>query len=150
MELSLKVPPPLPFNRHVTTRLYQPTPAAMLRRTLPPTTVRTLRRSASTSGNLAARNSPGRQNFRRVVLTGAVALITVVGALTGASLKADNEAVTQKQKVQEMPIAERVAMIDARRAELLRTKADLERKLDRLQARITTDPAANQGGHQGN
>ncbi|KAG8167873.1 hypothetical protein KVR01_003562 [Diaporthe batatas] len=114
----------------------------MLRRTLPPTAARTVRRYASTPGNLADRNSPGRQNLRRVVLTGAVTLITVAGALTGASLKADNEATTQKHKVREMPIAERVAMIDARRAELLRTKADLERKLERLQARMSSDHAA--------
>ncbi|KAI7785763.1 hypothetical protein LA080_006329 [Diaporthe eres] len=120
----------------------------MLRRTLPPTAARTLRRYASTSGNPADRNSPSRQNFRRVVLTGAVALITVVGAITGASLKADKNVVTQKQKVQEMPIADRIAMIDARRAELLRTKADLDRKLTRLQARMSSDAAAKEGAQQ--
>lgn len=108
----------------------------MLRRSLPSTAARTLRRYASTSGNSADRNSPSRQNFRRVVLTGAVALITVVGAVTGASLKSDKDAVKQKQKAQEMPIADRIAMIDARRVELLRTKADLDRKLERLQARM--------------
>lgn len=122
----------------------------MLRRTLPSTTARTLHRYASTSGNSAGPDSPSRQNVRRVVLTGAVALITVVGAITGASLKSDKEAVTQRQKVQEMPIAERVAMIDARRAELLRTKADLERKLARLQARMNSDAAAKEAGQQGN
>lgn len=122
----------------------------MMRRTLPPTAARALRRHASTSRNLADRNSPTRQNFRRVLLTGAVALITVAGALTGATLKADSDAVTQKQKVQHMPVADRVAIIDARRAELLRTKADLERKLERLQARMAIDPAASQGGQQGN
>lgn len=121
----------------------------MLRRTLPSTAARrSLRQYASTSGNLADRNSPNRQNFRRVVLTGAVALITVVGAITGASLKGDREVVTQRQKVQEMPIAERIAMIDARRAELLRAKADLDRKLDRLQARMSGDAAAKEGGQQ--
>lgn len=122
----------------------------MLRPILPSTAAVSLRRYASTSGNPADPNSPSRQNFRRVVLTGAVALITVVGAITGASLKADNEAVTQRQKVQEMPIAERIAMIDARRAELLRTKADLDRKLDRLQARMSGDTAAKGGGQQRN
>lgn len=121
----------------------------MLRRTLPSTPAASLRRYASTSENPADPNSPSRQNFRRVVLTGAVALITVVGAITGASLKADNEAVTQRHKVQEMPIADRIAMIDARRAELLRTKADLDRKLERLQARMS-DTAAKEGGQQRN
>lgn len=120
----------------------------MMRRTLPPTAVRSLRRYASTSGNPADRNSPSRQNFRRVVLTGAVALITVAGTITGASLKSDKDAVTQRQKVQEMPIAERIAMIDSRRAELLRTKADLDRKLERLQARMSGDAAAREGGQQ--
>ncbi|POS81360.1 hypothetical protein DHEL01_v200241 [Diaporthe helianthi] len=123
----------------------------MLPRTLPSTTARTLRRYASTSGNLADRNSPSRQKLRRVVLTGAVALITVVGAITGASLKGDKDAVTQRQEAQEMPIAERVAMIDSRRAQLLRTKADLERKLERLQARMSSEAAAAKGeGQQGN
>lgn len=120
----------------------------MLRRTLPSTAARSLRRYASTSGNPADRSSLSRQNFRRVVLTGAVALITAVGAITGASLKADKDVVTQKQKVQEMPIADRIAMIDARRAELLRTKADLDRKLGRLQARMSVDAAAKEGGQQ--
>lgn len=86
-----------------------------------------------------------------MVLTGAVALITVVGAITGASLKGDKDAVTQRQEAQEMPIAERVAMIDSRRAQLLRTKADLERKLERLQARMSSEAAAAKGeGQQGN
>jgi Ribonuclease G/E len=85
-----------------------------------------------------------------VVLTGAVALVTVVGAITGASLKADKEAVTQRQKAQEMPVAERVAMIDARRAELLRAKAGLERKLERLQARMGGEAAAKEGSQQRN
>ncbi|KAG6367049.1 hypothetical protein INS49_001231 [Diaporthe citri] len=120
----------------------------MLRRTLAPTAARSLRRYASTSGNPADRNSASRQNFRRVVLTGAVALITAVGAITGASLKGDKDVVTQRQKVQEMPIAERIAMIDARRAELLRAKADLDRKLARLQARMSGDAAAKEGGQQ--
>lgn len=120
----------------------------MLRRTLPSAAARSLRRYTSASGNPADRNSPSRQNFRRVVLTGAVALITVVGAITGASLKADKNVVTQRQKVQEMPVADRIAMIDARRAELLRTKADLDRKLERLQARMSSDAAAKEGGQQ--
>ncbi|KAH8762168.1 hypothetical protein F5883DRAFT_524163 [Diaporthe sp. PMI_573] len=122
----------------------------MLRRTLPSTAARSLRRYASASGDAADLNSPSRQNFRRVVLTGAVALVTVVGAITGASLKADKEAVTQRQKAQEMPVAERVAMIDARRAELLRAKAGLERKLERLQARMGGEAAAKEGSQQRN
>lgn len=121
----------------------------MLRRTLPSTAAgKSLRRYASTSGNPADPNSPSRQNVRRVVLTGAVTLITVVGAITGASLKSDKDAVKQQQKVQEMPIAERIAMIDTRRAELLRTKADLDRKLERLQARMSGDASAREGGQQ--
>lgn len=123
----------------------------MLRRTLalPPAAARSLRRYASTPRKAADPNSASRQNFRRVVLTGAVALITAVGAITGASLKSDKDASKQRQQVQEMPIAERIAMIDARRAELLRTKADLDRKLERLQARMSgDDAAAKEGGQQ--
>lgn len=120
----------------------------MLRRTFPTTAARGLRRYASTSGTPADRNSPSRQNLRRVVLTGAVALITAVGAITGASLKSDKDVVAQKQKAQEVPIADRIAMIDTRRAELLRTKADLDRKLERLQARMNGDISAKEGGQQ--
>lgn len=125
-------------------------PATMLRRTLalPPAAARGLRRHASTSREAADLNSSSRQNLRRVVLTGAVALITAVGAITGASLKGDKDASKQRQHAQEMPIAERIAMIDARRAELLRTKADLDRKLDRLQARMIADAAAKEEGQQ--
>lgn len=118
-----------------------------LGRTLPSSAARGIRH-ASTSGSQADRNTPTRQNIRRVVLTGAVALITVVGAITGASLKGDKDAVRQREKVQEMPIAERIAMIDDRRAELLRNKATLERKLDRLQARMRGDAAATGGDQQ--
>ncbi|KKY38921.1 hypothetical protein UCDDA912_g01056 [Diaporthe ampelina] len=122
----------------------------MLRRTLPPTAARRLRRYASTSGTPADRNSPSRQTLRRVVLTGAVALITAVGAVTGASLKTDKDVVTQKQKAQEVSIADRIAIIDARRAELLRAKAGLDRKLERLQARMNGDAAAKEADQQRN
>jgi hypothetical protein len=123
----------------------------MLRRTLPSTAAgKCLRRYASNSGNAADPNSTRRPKFRLYLLTGAVTLITVVGVITGSSLKADREAVTQRRKAQEVPVVQRIAMIDARRAELLRTKADLERKLDRLQARMRSDAVSKEEGQQGN
>ncbi|KAI3399512.1 hypothetical protein diail_6534 [Diaporthe ilicicola] len=116
----------------------------MLGRTFQSAATRGLRYASTSRKSAAAAdpNSPSRQNVRRVVLTGAVALITAVGAITGARLKNDKDAVKQREKVQEMPIADRIAIIDARRAELLRTKESVERKLERLEARMRGDAAA--------
>lgn len=107
-------------------------------------------RYASTSRTSPDPNSPSRQKLRRVVLTGAFAVVTAVGAVTGARLKDDKDVVKQREKVQEMPIADRIAMIDTRRAELLRAKEALDRKLERLQQRMRADAAAAAagGGHQ--
>ncbi|KAL1847385.1 hypothetical protein Daus18300_013970 [Diaporthe australafricana] len=119
----------------------------MLRHSLPSTATRGLR-YASTSRTSADRNSPSRQNLRRVVLTGAFAAVTAVGAITGARLKDEKDVVKQKEKVQEMPIVDRIAMIDTRRAELLRTKEALDKKLERLQQRMSADAAAVARGEQ--
>lgn len=74
--------------------------------------------------------------FRRVILTGAVALVTAVGAITGARLKSDSDTTKQVQQVQETTFDERIEILENRRARLVAAKVPLERKLTDLQARM--------------
>ncbi|KAJ4418549.1 hypothetical protein N0V82_005529 [Gnomoniopsis sp. IMI 355080] len=77
-----------------------------------------------------------KQTIRRIVLTGAVALITVVGAITGARLKTDRDVVKKRQEVLELSLEDRIAMLESRRAELVGMKMPLERKLVGLRERM--------------
>ncbi|PSR84461.1 hypothetical protein BD289DRAFT_261935 [Coniella lustricola] len=88
--------------------------------------------SSSPSSSSAAKI----QTFRRVIITGAVALITAVGAITGARLKSDSEAAQQAEKIQETSLDERIEMLEDRRAQLVTAKIPVERKLADLQARM--------------
>lgn len=80
-----------------------------------------------------------RQTIRRIVLTGAVALITIVGAITGARLKSDRDVVKQRQEVLELSLEERIEMLEIRRAELVGMKMPLERKLVGLRERMEAE-----------
>lgn len=73
---------------------------------------------------------------RRILLTAAVALITVTGAVTGASMKIDREVVKQRQEVVELTPDERIEMLQSRRAVLVAMKIPLERKLVDLRERM--------------
>lgn len=80
-----------------------------------------------------------KQTIRRIILTGAVALITIVGAITGARLKTDRDVVKQRQEVLELTLEERIAMLENRRGELVGMKMPLERKLVGLRERMEAE-----------
>lgn len=75
------------------------------------------------------------QTIRRVVLTGAVATITATGALYGAGLKFQQEYKQAQKTVYELPIEERIAGLETKRARLVTQKEDIERKIAELQSR---------------
>lgn len=113
----------------------------MFRRALPSTALRGIRHASTNSRY---------QTIHRVVLTGAVALITISGALTGAWLKMDDGPVKQKKKAaKELSIDDRIAMLEDRRAALMTMKMPLERKLGDLRARMraTKEREEQQGGN---
>ncbi|ROW07165.1 hypothetical protein VPNG_07335 [Cytospora leucostoma] len=103
----------------------------MLRRTIPSSTA-ALRgiRHASTA------DIAKRQRIRRVVMTGSIALITIVGAVTGAWLKMDSDTVKQKRVFLETPIDDRIAILEEQRSSLLALRIPLERKLGDLRERM--------------
>lgn len=70
------------------------------------------------------------------MIIGGVALITVVGAVSGARLKNDRDVVKQHQELHvESSIEKRIAILEDQRAGLVATKMPLERKLAGLRAR---------------
>lgn len=110
-----------------------------------------------TSAPPAATSSDGdarRQTLRRILLTGGVTLITVVGAITGARIKSDHDASRELQKQKQrdatttdtaaaaasynaelLSLDERIAVLEARRARMVTAKVPLEEKIAALRAR---------------
>ncbi|PVI07247.1 hypothetical protein DM02DRAFT_513339 [Periconia macrospinosa] len=70
------------------------------------------------------------QGVRRWVMTGAVAAITVTGSLYGAGLKADQEKQQIRRQIQEASPEEKIAQLEGTRAELVKKKAELERRME--------------------
>lgn len=120
-------------------------------RTTTPTTTTTRRTTRLTPTNRrgpapdpdAPIHAATKQTIRRIVLTGAVALITIVGAITGARLKTDRDVVKQHQELLELTLEERIAMLEHRRAELVGMKMPLERKLVGLRERVEAEKQKN-------
>lgn len=108
-----------------------PAPASPAPTATPPPTTTTS--SSSPSGTF---------KFRLLVLTGAVALTVIVGAITGAQLKQDRDTVRYAQEARETPIEEQIATLEERRASLVALKMPLERKLQNLRARMAEEAAA--------
>ncbi|CAA9960250.1 hypothetical protein CFE70_003694 [Pyrenophora teres f. teres 0-1] len=69
------------------------------------------------------------QTVRRWIMTGAVAAITVTGTIYGADLKGYQEAKQQKRQLLEATPEERIAQLEATRAELVLKKTEMERKI---------------------
>lgn len=82
---------------------------------------------------------PSALKRRRIVWTGAIALITIVGAVTGAQLKMDRDVVKGKRRFLETPVDDRIAMLEERRAALVRQKRPLDAKLAEVRARIRAE-----------
>ncbi|CAN8100038.1 unnamed protein product [Discula destructiva] len=103
---------------------------------------------AATAAADAAATTP-KVKLRRIVLTGAVALITVVGAITGARLKTDKKVVEQRKEALEMPLDEQIRMLEDRRAAIVAAKIPLERKLAGLRERMAKQRAAEAKREEG-
>ncbi|KAK0930041.1 hypothetical protein LTR29_016825 [Friedmanniomyces endolithicus] len=73
--------------------------------------------------------------FRTYVITGAVASITAVGAFYGAGLKARQEHKQEVKAVQELSPSDRIEQMELAKARLLRHRAELQAKIDRLAAK---------------
>ncbi|MCJ1314882.1 hypothetical protein MMC15_000196 [Xylographa vitiligo] len=72
---------------------------------------------------------------RRVILTASVAAITATGAWYGAGLKAHQERKQEVVAVRESTPAERIAMLESTRGQLIAKKIGLERKIQELEKR---------------
>ncbi|KAL1648109.1 hypothetical protein SLS58_002436 [Diplodia intermedia] len=75
------------------------------------------------------------QTIRRIVLTGAISAVTVTGALYGAGLKTQKEYTQAQKTVYELPVEERIAGLETKRARLVSQREDIERKIAGLEAR---------------
>lgn len=114
--------------------LRRPSPAGLFRQLSSTST-----RSNPTPPNPTQTPTDPRFKLRTVILTGSVALITVVGAITGARLKSDNETVQKQQDYIELSLDERIAELEKRRLSLMAAKRPLERKLETLRGRMAKD-----------
>ncbi|KAJ9635501.1 hypothetical protein H2201_003158 [Coniosporium apollinis] len=75
------------------------------------------------------------QQIRRLVMTGAVAAVTVTGAWYGAGLKTRQEFKQEKKVVLEASPQERISQLENARARLVTRRTELEKKISELQAR---------------
>ena len=121
------------------------TPPAMLRRTVLLLRPTIIRGGGTRFVSTGSSHQKQRQTVRRVVLTGAVALITITGAVTGATLKMDGDAAKQKRQFRETSIDDRIAMLEDRRAALVTMKMPLEKKLREVRARIEAEKEEGRG-----
>ncbi|TKA78000.1 hypothetical protein B0A55_03830 [Friedmanniomyces simplex] len=73
--------------------------------------------------------------LRTYVITGAVAAITATGAWYGAGLKARQEYKQEVKAVLELSPVDRIEQMELAKARLLRQRAELQTKIDRLAAK---------------
>lgn len=73
--------------------------------------------------------------FKRYVWTGAFAAVTATGAWYGAGLKTTQDRKKAVQKVHEISIDEKLAVLNEQRAALVTKRIGLQRKIDELEAR---------------
>ncbi|KAJ8115824.1 hypothetical protein ONZ43_g4580 [Nemania bipapillata] len=67
----------------------------------------------------------------------------MVGAIYGAGLKTQQEYQAEKKQILETPIEERIEVLEARRAELMRTRRPLEEKREELRVRLQKEQQAD-------
>ncbi|KAI0487405.1 hypothetical protein F4859DRAFT_509972 [Xylaria cf. heliscus] len=97
---------------------------------------RPIHRGGGSPGTISARRGGSWTTPKRVIWTGAFAAITIVGAIYGAGLKTQQEYQTEKKQVLEAPVEDRIAILEARRAQLVAQRRPLERKLEGLRLRV--------------
>ncbi|TGO62055.1 hypothetical protein BOTNAR_0119g00190 [Botryotinia narcissicola] len=73
--------------------------------------------------------------LKRIVWTGAIASVTVVGTIYGAGLKTQGEQKQQIRKVREAPISERIAHLEEQRGVLVGKRMGLQKKIEESQMR---------------
>lgn len=129
-------------NQTRTKQYLSPELITMFRRTLLPG-------SKALRGVRHASTDSSQQTIRRFVLSGAVVLITVSGAVTGAKLKMDNDTAMQKKGFQDTSIDDRIAILEDRRSNLVSIKMPLEKKLADLRARMGAKEREEQQGGKG-
>ncbi|KAI1803703.1 hypothetical protein F4811DRAFT_523935 [Daldinia bambusicola] len=113
----------------------------------PPRQIRRGPAAASTApGSPAGGVGVSGTTLKRVVWTGAIAAVTIVGAIYGAGLKTRSEFRQEKQKVIEAAPEERIRDLEARRAALVAQKRPFERKLADLRARMKAQEGSGGGG----
>lgn len=95
--------------------------------------------SPSSSSGATTATSSSNQSYRPVVLTGAVVLIALVGAYTGAQLKSDYDRAGRARQFKALSIDDQVAMLEERRAALVAAQAPLDKSLARLRARMAAE-----------
>lgn len=96
-------------------------------------------RPSSSPSSSEATTSSSNQSYRPVVLTGAVVLIALVGAYTGAQLKSDHDRASRARQFKALSVDDQVAMLEERRAALVAAQAPLEKSLARLRARMAAE-----------
>ncbi|RAK96746.1 uncharacterized protein BO80DRAFT_365692 [Aspergillus ibericus CBS 121593] len=75
-------------------------------------------------------------NAKRLVLTGAVTVITIAGSLYGAGIKTGQQVTQQAQKARDVTIDERIDGLRSMRQNLMAKKELVERQLNDLETRI--------------
>ncbi|OOF93472.1 hypothetical protein ASPCADRAFT_7695 [Aspergillus carbonarius ITEM 5010] len=89
---------------------------------------------------------PSPQNVKRLVLTGAVTVITIAGSLYGAGIKTGQQVTQQAQQAKEVTIDERIDSLRGMRQNLMSKKELVERQLNDLEARIEERKLKNLDG----
>ncbi|KAM3078688.1 hypothetical protein ACMFMG_006554 [Clarireedia jacksonii] len=73
--------------------------------------------------------------IRRIVWTGGITAITVVGSIYGAGLKTTQERKQEIQKAREATVEERIKHLEEQRGALMAKKIGLERKIQEVEMR---------------
>ncbi|KAL2136808.1 hypothetical protein VTI74DRAFT_1022 [Chaetomium olivicolor] len=108
--------------------------AAAARVAAPKTALRASRPSPSSGAPTG--DDGGRPKWKLMFYTGLFAAVIFTGTIYGAGLKTRQEWKAEKQKIQEASVDEKVAILEQRRADLVRHKDEIEGKLVELRARI--------------
>ncbi|EGS22690.1 uncharacterized protein CTHT_0011630 [Thermochaetoides thermophila DSM 1495] len=89
---------------------------------------------ASKSATSSAAPKTGREGqtpkWKLWLYTGVFTAVTVTGTIYGAGLKTQQEWKAEKKRVLEASVEEKIAILEDRKAELVRQKNDLEAKLE--------------------
>ncbi|KAI0021443.1 hypothetical protein F4780DRAFT_778713 [Xylariomycetidae sp. FL0641] len=92
--------------------------------------------SSSSSSTPSGGNNNRTPTGKRIIFTAAFTAVAAVGAIYGAGLKMQQELKEERQEAAQATVAERVAALEAYRAELVAQKRPLEAKLADLRRRM--------------